>query len=76
MRAYFDTAVLVAACIEPHPHYEQSIRALKSVREKRIEGHVSGHVLAEVYSVLTRTPFRPPIYPGLAWKVLEDGILP
>ncbi|MGC1418422.1 MAG: PIN domain-containing protein [Candidatus Acidiferrum sp.] len=76
MRVYFDTTVLVAGCVEPHPHYSQSIRALRSAREKKLEGHISGHALAEAYSVLTRTPFRPPIYPGLAWKILEEDILP
>ena len=76
MKAYFDIAVLVAASIERHPHYNRSAKILESVREKKVEGHVSGHGLAEVYSVLTRTPFRPPIYPGLAWKVLEEDILP
>lgn len=76
MRVYFDTAVLVAASIAPHPHYSQSSAALESVREKKIEGHLSGHGLAEAYAVLSRTPFSPPIHPTLAWKVLEEDILP
>jgi len=76
MKVYFDTTALVAACVELHPHYNQSIRALQSAREKTLEGHISGHALAESYSVLTRTPFRPPIYPGLAWKILQEDILP
>lgn len=76
MKVYFDTTVLVAACVEPHPHYRQSISALHSARDKKLEAHISGHALAEAYSVLTRTPFRPPIYPGLAWKLLEEEILP
>jgi predicted nucleic acid-binding protein len=76
MRVYFDTAVLVAGTIEDHPHYAQSDAALESVREKKIEGFVSGHGLTEAYSVLTRTPFKPPIHPALAWKVLEEDVLP
>jgi predicted nucleic acid-binding protein len=76
MRVYFDTAVLVAASISRHPHYPQSGTVLESVREKRIEGFISGHGLAEVYAVLSRTPFNPPIHSTLAWKVLEEDILP
>jgi len=29
-----------------------------------------------VYSVLTRTPFNPPLYPSEAWKIIEGMILP
>jgi predicted nucleic acid-binding protein len=76
MRVYFDTAVVVAASIARHPHYGQSDTALESVREKKIEGFVSGHGLSEVYSVLTRTPFNPPIHPALAWRLLEEDVLP
>ena len=77
MKVYFDTTVLVAACVEPHPHYRQSISALHSARDKKLEAHISGHALAEAYSVLTRTPFRSAhLSFGLAWKLLEEEILP
>jgi len=34
------------------------------------------HSLTEVYSVLTRTPVKPPIYPSEAWQIIEEIILP
>lgn len=33
---------------------------------------MSAHGLAEVYSVLTRTPFTPPVYPGEAWQIQQS----
>lgn len=43
MKAYFDTAFLVAASVGDHPHHSQAIAALRLVRNKKIVGHVSGH---------------------------------
>lgn len=76
MKIYFDTAVLVAASVADHPHYAESEATLRVVRARKIEGHVSAHGLAEFYSVLTRTPFTPPIYPNEAWQLVADNILP
>ena len=76
MKAYFDTAVLVAASVADHPHHSQAIAALQTVRKKDITGHISGHGLSEAYAVLTRTPFTPPIYPVEAWKLLSENVLP
>ena len=76
MKAYFDTAVLVAASLSDHPHHSQAIAALRMVRNKEIVGLVSDHTLAEAYAVLTRAPFTPPIYPAEAWKLLSENVLP
>ena len=58
MKAYLDTAVLVAASVADHPHHSQSLAALHLVRKKTMIGHISGHGLSEVYAFLTRTPLR------------------
>jgi len=76
MRAYLDTAVLVAASVAGHPHHSQSLATLRMVHKKRVTGHISGHGLSETYAVLTRTPFTPPIYPAEAWKLLSLNVLP
>jgi len=76
MKAYLDTAVLVAASVADHPHHSQSLAALQLVRKKTMIGHISGHGLSEVSAVLTRTPFTPPIYPMEAWKLLSMNVLP
>ena len=76
MKAYFDTAVLVAASVADHPHHGQALALLSAARTKRVEAYISGHGLAEFYAVLTRTPFTPPIYPSEAWQLLAENILP
>lgn len=75
MRVYFDTAVMVAASVGDHPHHTRGLNALQSVRSGKIEGYISGHGLAEIYAVLTRTPFIPPVYPAQAWQLLRENVL-
>jgi len=76
MKIYFDTNVLVAASIADHPHHAQSGSAVTAVHSGRIEGFISSHALAEFYSVVTRAPFTPRVYPNQAWSLLEGNILP
>ena len=77
MKIYFDTTVLVAGCVAGHPHYNQAVVALREVHAKKIgAAFTSAHGLAECFSVLTRTPFIPPIFPNDAWQFLSDNILP
>jgi predicted nucleic acid-binding protein len=73
---YFDTAVLVASSIAGHPHHREALAALESVHGKAAVGFTSGHGLAEMYAVLTRTPFTPAIYPSEAWELISGNILP
>ncbi|MBI3683635.1 MAG: PIN domain-containing protein [Acidobacteria bacterium] len=76
MRIYFDTSVLVAASVRGHPHHASAIHALEAMVTQGHHGYMSAHSLAEVYSVLTRTPFVPAVYPSEAWQILEVSILP
>lgn len=76
MRLYFDTSILVAALVEGHPHHGAAHGALESALKARHRIFFSAHGLTEVYSVLTRTPFVPPVYPLEAWQLLEQSILP
>jgi predicted nucleic acid-binding protein len=75
MKCYFDTSVLVAAAVIRHPHHSTAIAVLEQLDTQKNHGFTSAHALAEVYSVLTRTPFRPPIYPSEAWAIIETMIL-
>ena len=43
---------------------------------RKHRGCISAHSLTEVYYVLTRTPFKPPLYPSEAWQIIEEMILP
>jgi predicted nucleic acid-binding protein len=73
---YFDTSVLVPAAVKGHVHYSRAVAALDEMVVKRRHGYMSAHSLAEVYSVLTRAPFSPPVYPSEAWQIIEQNFLP
>jgi predicted nucleic acid-binding protein len=73
---YFDTSVLVPAAVTLHPHNAPALAVLEELLHRKHHGFISGHSLTEIYSVLTRTPFRPPLYPSEVWQIIEDMILP
>lgn len=73
---YFDTSVLVAGAVANHPHHAPALESLEALIRLKHSGCTSAHSLAEVYSVLTRTPFQPPIYPAEAWQIIDSMILP
>ncbi len=56
MKILFDTSVLVAAMIEPHPFHNSAFPWLKRVKSNEIEMLVASHTLAELYAVLTTLP--------------------
>lgn len=72
---YFDTSVLVAAAIGRHVHNSRAMSTIEALHEGKHRGYTSTHSLTEVYSVLTRTPFKPPVHPTEALKAIEDQIL-
>jgi predicted nucleic acid-binding protein len=75
VRSYLDTNVLVAASVEAHPHHVPAVEILKKIRARKIQGVVSTHLLAEMYAVLTRTPFIPRIHPVEAQRLIEVNAL-
>jgi predicted nucleic acid-binding protein len=76
VKVYFDSAVLIAGSVMDHPHHHPAAAALALVRDKKIEGWLTTHAMAEVYAVLTRTPFTPRVSPSEAWQLLTQNILP
>jgi predicted nucleic acid-binding protein len=75
MRALLDSSVLVAAHLPAHPEHVASSDWLRQGALAAFEMVVAAHSLAEVYSVLTRLPLRPPISPKAAWQFLEQNVL-
>jgi predicted nucleic acid-binding protein len=73
---YFDTSVLVSAAVTRHPHNAPALAVLEEMIGQKHRGFISAHSLTEVYSVLTRTPFKPPLYPSEAWQIIGEMILP
>jgi predicted nucleic acid-binding protein len=75
MRWYFDTSVLVAAAVRHHVHNVPAREIVEELIRSKHNGYLSTHSLTEVYSVMTRTPFKPRIAPGEALRLIEDQIL-
>ncbi len=74
MRVLFDTSVLVAALVEPHPRHQQAFLWMKRARERELEFLVASHTLAELYAVLSTFPLRPRIAPATAWRLVQENI--
>ena len=76
MRFYFDTSIFIAAAIEAHPQSVPARVIFQSLIKSKHEACTSTHTLVEVYSVLTRAPFRPPVHPTEAFQLIESMIGP
>jgi predicted nucleic acid-binding protein len=74
MKVLLDTATLVAAMLPDHVHHGHAFPWLARGKAGAFEYIVSGHSLAEVYSVLTRLPRTPRISPADAWRLLEENV--
>lgn len=70
-RLAFDTSVLVAALVEPHPLHRRAMPWLEAVGRGEAAGECTTHALAETWSVLTRLPIDPAIAPPLATVAVE-----
>lgn len=76
MNWYFDTSVLVAAAVSEHPHNGPALAVLEERIRQNHRGFISAHSLTEFYSVLTRAPFKPSIYPGEVVQIMDAMVLP
>lgn len=74
MRALFDTSVLVAAMVVTHKEHRVCVDWLDRAKTNQIQGLISNHTLAELYSVLTRLPSRPVISPALAQRQIYENL--
>jgi predicted nucleic acid-binding protein len=74
MRTLFDTSVLVAAIIEPHPMHTRALPWLQRAKAGEIDFLVASHTLAELYAVLTTLPLKPRVSPLTAWRLVHDNI--
>lgn len=74
MRILFDTSVLVAALVKQHQSHEACLARLLDVQNGSHQGLISTHSLAELYSVLTRLPYRPQIRPEQAQRLMMENL--
>lgn len=75
MKLFVDTSVLVAAVVEQHEAHPTSLAILERVQNGKDEGTVSGHSLAEMYSVLTRAPHPYRHSPEQALLSIEENVV-
>ena len=47
---------------------------MEDARSDQFQGVVSTHTLAELYSVLTRLPYRPVISPAIAQRQIRENL--
>ena len=74
MKVFFDTSVLVAACVESHPAHKRSFDWLSRAKSGKFAMVVTTHTLAELYAVLTRLPMRPRIDPAVARRIIRENV--
>jgi predicted nucleic acid-binding protein len=74
MRVLLDSSTLIAAMLPDHVHHSVAHAWLSQAKAGAFQFVVSGHSIAEVYSVLTRLPRTPRISPAEAWQLLCDNV--
>jgi predicted nucleic acid-binding protein len=73
MKILFDTSVLVAAILTGHSSHSVCLHLLLEAQSQKIQGLVSTHTLAELYSALTRIP-QTKISPAVAQNLIRDNL--
>jgi predicted nucleic acid-binding protein len=74
MKIMFDTSVLVAGMVEPHPAHNKALPWLKRARAGELKFFVARHTLAELFVVLTTLPVSPRISPGAARSLIRENV--
>lgn len=75
MNVYLDSNVLVADAVLTHPRHEAATTCVENILRRRWTPVISSHGLAEVYGVLTGTPFPRRISPSEAWQIVQENVL-
>jgi predicted nucleic acid-binding protein len=74
VKALFDTSVLVAAMVEPHPRHAEAFPWLQRALEGRLDYFACAHSLAELYAVLSTYPARPRLSPELVTRLIRENV--
>lgn len=74
MKILFDTSVLIAAIVEPHPMHSHAFPWLKRAKSREFDMFVASHTLAELYAALTTIPISPRITPDAARRLMHDDV--
>ncbi|MBN1998525.1 PIN domain-containing protein [candidate division KSB1 bacterium] len=74
MKILIDSSVIIASMIESHPNHDSALLWIERARKEEFLLFVSAHSLLEVYSVLTKAPFKPRISSETAKRLIERNI--
>jgi predicted nucleic acid-binding protein len=74
MKVLMDSSVLISAMLPDHVHHAHALPWLQRAKAGALETVVSGHSLAELYSVLTRLPRTPRISPAETLQLLQQNV--
>ncbi len=72
MKVLCDTSVLVPAIISGHPNHSLAFPCLAMAKQKDVQGYLSTHSSAELYSVMIRLPNPLKVSPEEARAVIFD----
>ena len=75
MNVYIDTEIVVADAIRSHLHHAAATSLIEQIQRRRWIPVVSAHGLAEIFAVLTRTPFPRRMSPAEAWQIIQENVL-
>jgi predicted nucleic acid-binding protein len=71
VKVLFDTSVMIAALLPKHQSHSACFTQLQAAQSGQIQGCLSTHSLAELYSVMTRMPIQPRMSPKEANTLLD-----
>ena len=60
VKVLFDTSILIASVLPEHPYHALALEWVQQVQRHEIEGVLSTHTIAELYSVLKTQPTASP----------------
>jgi len=72
VKVLYDTSVLLAALLVEHANHGLAFPQLELARQGTVQGYLSTHSLAELYSVMTRLPPSLRVLPDEAEAVIVD----
>jgi predicted nucleic acid-binding protein len=72
VRVLFDTSTIIPALVSEHSNHLICLPYLNQAESGQIEGLISTHSLAELYSVLTRMPIKPKPSVQMVELILND----
>jgi predicted nucleic acid-binding protein len=71
VKVLFDTSVMIAALLPGHQSHGSCFIQLQTAQSGQIQGYLSTHSLAKLYSVMTRMPIQPRMLPQEANMLLD-----